>query len=181
MRKYVLLPIWAVICVGFIYLANCSKPLDANDIGLASPDTIFVTDTITFSDTLYADTTFIDTLIIDTLIIDTLYIDTTIVDTVYIDSMFCARLSSHRQEIAWLLFNQEGLYRLEFRAITERIRRSQTLVIDIEGEIYSWRPADNNELFIEQYLDQHAIVRVASVPPHAYGQAIDICLRVRKP
>ena len=179
MRKYVLLPIWAVICVGFIYLANCSKPLDIDEIIQAPPDTIFVSDTITFTDTLYTDTTFIDTLIIDTLIIDTLYIDTTIVDTVYIDSMFCARLSSHRQEIVWLLFNQEGLYQLEFLAITERIRHSQTIAIDIDGQIYSWRPGESNELLIEQYLDQYAVIRIVSVPPHAYGQAIDICLRVR--
>ena len=181
MKKLILFSIWGLISAVFLYLVNCSKPLDINEIEQAYPDTVFVSDTITFTDTLYADTTFIDTLIIDTLIIDTLYIDTTIVDTVFIDSMYCARLSSHRQEIVWILFNQEGTYRLDFLAVAERIRRSQTLLIDIDGQSYSWQPANDNELFIEQHLDQYAIVRIASIPPHAYGQAIDVCLRVRAP
>ncbi|UCC79698.1 MAG: hypothetical protein JSW64_15775, partial [Candidatus Zixiibacteriota bacterium] len=140
MKKLILFLIWAVIFIGLLYLANCSKPLDVDEIIQAPPDTVFVSDTVTFTDTLYADTTFIDTLIIDTLIIDTLYIDTTIVDTVFIDSVYCARLSSHRQEIVWILFNQPGTYQLDFLAIAERIRRSQTLVIDIDGSSYSWCP-----------------------------------------
>jgi len=168
MKKLILLSIWGFVSFGFLYLANCSKPLDIDEIIQAPPDTVFVSDTIIFTDTLYSDTTFVDTL----------FIDTTFVDTIYIDTMFCARLSSHRQEIVWMLFNQEGLYQLEFLAITERIRHSQTLVIDIDGQSFSWRPADNNELLIEQNLDQYAAIRIISVPPHAYGQAIDICLRV---
>jgi hypothetical protein len=179
MRKIIILFIWLIANLGFLFLVNCSKPLDTDEIIQMPPDTIFVSDTITFTDTLYADTTFIDTLIIDTLIIDTLFIDTTIVDTVFIDSMFCARLSSHRQEIVWILFNQSGTYQLDFLAIAERIRRSQTLAVNIDGQSYSWCPADDDELYIEQYLDQYAIIRITSIPPHAYGQPIDICVRVR--
>jgi len=152
MKKLILLSIWGFVSFGFLYLANCSKPLDIDEIIQAPPDTVFVSDTIIFTDTLYSDTTFVDTL----------FIDTTFVDTIY-------------QEIVWMLFNQEGLYQLEFLAITERIRSSQTLVIDIDGQSFSWRPADNNELLIEQNLDQYAAIRIISVPPHAYGQAIDIC------
>lgn len=177
----IILFLWLTASMGFLYLAHCSKPLDIDEILQAPPDTIFVSDTVTFTDTLYADTTFIDTLIIDTLIIDTLYIDTTIVDTVFIDSMFCARLSSHRQEIVWILFNQPGTYQLDFLAITERIRRSQTLIIDIDGSNYSWRPGVQFEFSVEQDLDQYAVIRIMSTPPHAYGQAIDICLRAQQP
>lgn len=181
MKKYILLFIWTVICAIFLYLANCSKPLDITRVQESAPDTVFVSDTVTFTDTLYTDTTFIDTLYVDTTTIDTLYVDTTFVDTVYIDSMFCARLSSHRQEIVWILFNQPGTYQLDFLAIAERIRRSQTLVIDIGGSSYSWRPGLELEFSVEQDLGQNAVIRVMSTPPHAYGQAIDICLRVRRP
>jgi hypothetical protein len=175
MRKIIILFLWLITCAGFLYLSNCSRPLDIDRIIEASPDTVFI------SDTLYNDTTIIDTLIVDTLIIDTLIIDSTIVDTVFIDSMFCARLSSHRREIVWILFNQPGTYRLDFLAIAERIRRSQTLEINIDGTAYSWRPADNFEFSVEQNLGRYAVIRIESTPAHAYGQAIDICLRVSEP
>jgi hypothetical protein len=175
MKNYISFTLWAAICAGFIYLANCSKPLDIDRIQEISPDTVFVSDTIIFTDT-----TIVDTVIIDTTIIDTVYIDTTFIDTVYVDSMYCARLSSHRQEIVWILFNQPGTYQLEFLAIAERIRRSQSLVIDIDGTSYTWQPGINFEFSIEQNLDQYAVIRVTSTPPHAYGQAIDICLNVKE-
>jgi hypothetical protein len=175
MRKMIVLFVWLTASVVFIYLANCSRPLDIDRIIEAGPDTVFV------SDTVYNDTTIIDTLIIDTLIIDTLIIDTLIVDTVYIDSMYCGRLSSHRQEIVWILFNQPGNYRLDFLAIAERIRRSQTLEINIDGNSYSWRPGDNFEFSVEQNLGRYAVIRIKSMPAHAYGQPIDICLRVSEP
>jgi len=179
MRKMFVLFVWLSVSAGFLYLMNCSKPLDIERIKETGPDTIFITDTLT--DTLYNDTTIIDTLIIDTLIIDTLIIDSTIVDTIYIDSMFCARLSSHRREIVWILFNEPGLYQLDFLAIAERIRRSQTLNVDIDGQVYSWIPAEDFHFSVEQTLGQYAVIRITSTPAHAYGQAIDICLRVSEP
>jgi hypothetical protein len=179
MRKMMVLFVWLSAGAGFIYLANCSKPLDIDRIADTGPDTVFISDTIT--DTLYDDTTIIDTLIVDTLIIDTLIIDSTIVDTIYIDSMFCARLSAHRREIVWILFNQPGTYRLDFLAIAERIRRSQTLNVNIDGHTYSWIPADNFHYWVEQDLGQYAVIRITSTPAHAYGQAIDICLSVSEP
>lgn len=181
MKKIVLIFIWLAAALGFLYLANCSKPLDIDRIVETGPDTVYVSDTVTITDTLYNDTTIIDTLIVDTLIVDTLIIDSTIVDTVYVDSMFCARLSSHRQEIVWILFNQPGTYQLDFLAIAQRIRRSQTLELNIDDSSYSWRPADNFEFSVEQNLGQYAVIRIKSTPAHAYGQAIDICLRVSEP
>jgi hypothetical protein len=170
MKKSILIASWVLIGAGFIYLSNCSKPLEINEIGGISPDTIFVHDTVT--DTLYNDTTIVDTVIIDT----------TLVDTVFVDSMFCARLSSHRQEIVWMLFNDPGSYVLDFQMITERIRNPQTLVIDIDGQQYSWTISNNSrEMSIETDLERNALIRIMTVPPHAYGQAIDICLRVSVP
>ncbi len=170
MKKLILSLIWVVISAGFIYLVNCSKPLDVSKI-IQETDTVFVSDTIIFSDTLYADTTFIDTL----------YIDSTIIDTVIVDTMFCARLNSQRQEIVWMLFNQEGQFHLELQTLTERIRGSQTLLIDINGAQFQWEPADNRELEIDINLERNTIIRITTTPPHAYGQAIDICLRIRAP
>ena len=179
MKRLLPILIWGAISAGCLYYLNCARPLDITEADEMFPDTIFVSDTVTFTDTLYSDTTFIDTLIIDTLIVDTLYIDTTIVDTVYIDSLFCARLGSHRQEIVWMLFNQEGLYRLEFQATAERIRRPQILVIDIDHQQYQWNLSTDLDFIMELNLENHATIRITSVPPHAYGQSIDICLRAR--
>jgi hypothetical protein len=181
MKRVILIALWAFAGLGFLYLSNCSRPLDIDRIVNSPPDTVFVSDTVIFNDTLFTDTTIIDTVIIDTTIIDTVYVDTTFIDTVYIDSMYCARLSSHRQEVVWILFNQPGTYQLDFLAITERIRRSQTLTVDIDGTTYSWRPGIDFEFSVEQTIGQYAIIRVSSEAPHAYGQAIDICLNIKEP
>ena len=118
----------------------------------------------------------------DTIIFtDTLYVDTLYIDTIYADTMPCARLNSHRQEIVWLLFNQEERYRLEFLAATEQIRQSQILVIDIDEERYYWDLSDSMNFTIERDFAELTTIRITSQQPHAYGQAIDICLRVREP
>jgi len=166
MKKIILFLICAVISAGFVYLAKCSKPLNINEIDQVTPDTLYVTDTIVF---------------IDTIFVDTIFIDTIYVDTIFADTLFCARLSSHRQEVVWMIFNQEGLYRLEFQAMPERIQPSQTLIIDIDGQRFPWTPSDSRDFFLETDLEQNALIRITSSPPHAYGQAIDICLRVRVP
>ncbi len=105
-----------------------------------------------------------------------------VVDTLIIaDTMFCARLNSQRQEIVWMLQNQDGYFSLEFVAAIERVGNSQTLMIDIDDQQFHWRLAEDPRLMIEMYFEQDAIIRITSIPPHAYGQAIDICLRVRAP
>jgi len=166
MKKLILFSICAITSAGFMYLANCSKPLDINDIDQTTLDTLYVSDTITFIDTVY---------------VDTIFVDTTFVDTIFVDTLFCARLSSHRQEVVWMLFNQEGFYQLEFQALPERIHHLQTLIIDVDGQRFSWVPSDNQKFIIETDLEQNALIRIASVPPHAYGQAIDICLSISAP
>lgn len=176
MKRFVLFLIWAAINIGFLGLLNCSRPLDIDRITQPSADTVFVPDTIIFNDTLY-----VDTLYTDTIYVDTLYADTIYADTIYADTMLCARLDSHRQEIVWLLFNQEQLYRLEFLAATERIRDSQIVVIDIDEEQYYWDLSGSLNFSIERNLDELAIIRITSQQPHSYGQAIDICLRVGEP
>ncbi len=145
MKKLILFSVWVVSCVGFLYLMNCSKPLDSIvKYGQTDSDTVFAVDTI-----------------------------------IVVDSTYCARLNSQRQEIVWILFNQEGLFHLEFEAITERDNDSRTLVIDLNDQQYIWPLAEYHGFILEQNLEQNTHVRIVSDPPHAYGQAIDICLSVR--
>jgi hypothetical protein len=102
-----------------------------------------------------------------------------VIDTVVVaDTMFCGQLGSHRQEIVWLLQNEEGHFALEFMGETEREFRSQTLLIDIDDQQFWWHLAENSELMTEQELGRDASIRITSIPPHAYGQAIDICLKL---
>jgi hypothetical protein len=102
-----------------------------------------------------------------------------VIDTVVVaDTMFCGRLSSHRQEIVWLLQNEEGRFVLEFMVEVEREVRSQTLLIDIDDQQFWWHLAENSKFTTEQELGQDASIRITSIPPHAYGQAIDICLKL---
>ena len=104
----------------------------------------------------------------------------TVIDTITLDdTMFCAKLNFYRKEIVWMFHNQEGLFRLEFVAAPEREHSSQTLLIDIDERQFLWHLADSLEFIIEQDLEQDATIRITSVPPHAYGRAIDICLSVR--
>ena len=157
MKKLILFSIWVFICAGFQFLMNCSKPLDSiNENGQFPADT--VTDTVAVIDTI--------------VVIDTISVA---------DTMFCARLNSQRQEIVWMLQNQEGYFSLEFVAAIEREPNSQTLMIDIDGQQFQWRLAEDLTFMIEMYFEQDAIIRITSNPPHAYGQAVDICLRVRAP
>ncbi len=103
-----------------------------------------------------------------------------VVDTlIFADTMFCARLNSQRQEIVWMLQNQEGYFSLEFVAAIERELNSQTLMLDIDDQQFQWRLAEDPRFMIEGYFEQDAIIRITSNPPHAYGQAVDICLSVR--
>ncbi|MEE9554963.1 MAG: hypothetical protein V3W18_11755 [candidate division Zixibacteria bacterium] len=105
-----------------------------------------------------------------------------VIDTLIMaDTMFCARLNSHRQEIVWMLQNQEGYLSLEFVAEIERVLNSQALMIDIDDQQFQWYPSADLRFIIDGDLEQNASIRIWSTPPHAYGQPIDICLRVRAP
>lgn len=163
MKKVILFSAWAVVFAGIQLLTNCSKPLDSIDENGQIPgDT--VTDTIVVFDTV---------VVIDTVVV---------VDTISVgDTTFCARLNSHRKEIVWMIGNDEGLYNLEFSVIREREDPSQILVINIDDQQLFWPPSEYSEFIVDQYLGQNAIVRIESIPPHSYGHAIDICLRVRAP
>ncbi len=149
MKKLILFSAWAVLFTGIQFLTNCSKPLESID-----EDGQIPADTVT-----------------DTVVV---------VDTIIVaDTMFCARLDSHRKEIVWMIDNDEGLYSLEFSEIRERDDPSQILVIDIDDQRLFWPLSEYTEFIVDQNLGQNAIVRIESIPPYAYGHAIDICLRVK--
>ena len=80
-----------------------------------------------------------------------------------------------------MLQNQEGYLSLEFAAAIERVLNSQALMIDIDDQQFQWCLSEDLRFMIERDLEQNASIRIRSIPPHAYGQAIDICLRVRAP
>jgi hypothetical protein len=170
MKRIVLLSI-PVVFAGLLLAFSCSKPLDTERITQGGTDTVFVSDTLIFTDTLYQDTLYIDTLYSDTLYFDTLFVDT----------LLCGRLSSHRQEIVWLLFNKEGDCGFEFMASVQRVRDPQVLVVDIDSERYLWDLADGLQFAVEQEIGAFAAVRITSEQPHAFGQGVDICLRITSP
>ena len=179
MRRISTIAVWIILFTGFVYFSNCSRPLDINDIGQGSPDTIFVTDTL-YSDSVIVDTLVVDTLIIDTLIIDTLVIDTLYFDSSRVDTMYCGRLDSHRHNIVWLLFNDEGLHELEFLGAVEGITCIPNIIIEVDGECYTWDISEGTYYSIEQFIEPYAMVKISTDPPHAYGRSIDICMRVTK-
>jgi hypothetical protein len=150
-KKLILFSAWAVGFIGIQLLTSCSKPLESINENGQIPADT-VTDTV---------------VVVDTIIVA--------------DTMFCARLNSHRKEIVWMIRNHEGLFRLEFSAITDRENDSRTLVINIDDQRLFWHLSQYSEFIAGQNLKQDAIVRIESIPPHSYGQAIDICLRVRAP
>jgi hypothetical protein len=166
-KKVILFSAWAVLFTGIQLLTNCSKPLESIDENDQIPgdtvtDTIVVFDTVAVFDTV---------VVIDTVVV---------VDTISVaDTAFCARLNSHRKEIVWMIGNDEGLYSLEFSAISERENHSRTLVISIDDQQFFWHLSEYSEFIADQNLEQNAIVRIESIPPPSYGHAIDICLRVR--
>jgi hypothetical protein len=127
MKKLIAISFWAIVCLGYLYMMNCSKPLDSvNHTQLANADSLYVADTIIVGDTI-----------------------------IVVDTMYCGRLNAQRQEIVWMLFNQEGLYQLEFAAISERLNDTRTLVIDINDQEFYWMLEDNLEFIIEQNLNEN--------------------------
>jgi hypothetical protein len=159
MKKLILFSFWMLSVTGFLYMTNCSKPLDSIDnTGHAYFDTLYVADTI---------------IVVDTVVV---------VDTIVVaDSMYCGRLNAQRQEIVWILQGQEGLFFLDFAAITSREGDSRVLIISIDDQQYSWPLDDYLELTLEQDLYENTLITITSEPPHAYGQAVDICMSLRSP
>jgi hypothetical protein len=146
----------AIICAlytGFT-LFSCTKPLEGPlEDNEFPPDTIYVTDTLTFTDTVII-----------------------VIPDTGSAQMQCGRLNSHRKELVWMFRNEPGVYSMDFRAIVEYDNPSRLIVIDIDGEQHFWHLNETLEYIIEPTLGDDAVVRVSTIPPHAYGHAIDICL-----
>jgi hypothetical protein len=139
-------------------ISDCSQPLESPfENGQNSPDTIIITDTVRITDTT------------EIIIPDT-----------GSSQILCARLSSHRKEIVWMFRNDPGAYSLDFRAAVERDNPSRTIVIDIGQQRYFWPLLESLEYLIEPELEQDATIKITSIPPHAFGQAIDICLIIER-
>lgn len=141
-----------------------------------SVDTIFATDTIILADTITITDTLVDTVVDTILQTDTVII----VDTLTISPTYCARLSCFQKKVIWLLQNHAGTYRLEFVASGDNRMPKHRLIVKIGGEQYEWLPNDNPELILELDLDESAKVLIYSATPHAYGHALDICLKVEE-
>lgn len=200
MKRLILLLLLALSIIGMQAIIDCSKPLDSYAV-VPDPDpdpktkdtiyiydTLFVTDTVITVDTIFGyDTTFIydtifdgDTIILVDTIVDTvIQADTIIIiDTLSISPTYCASLSFYQKTITWMLQNQSGRYRLEFVASGDNNDPKEKLVIEIDGDTFEWRPYDNPEIVLELDLDDDARTLIYSLTPHAFGHALDICLKV---
>jgi len=168
MKNFAVVVVWAVLFALFQLLMNCAEPLETTRP--VAPDTVVVLDTVIISEPPET------VIVVDTLF----FMDTVIV--VLPDSgssaTFCARLSAHQPEIVWLLLNEAGQYLLQFEASAEQSHPEQVLVVEIDGSSYQWYPAETAEYTIEVDLERHATIRITTIPPHAFGHAIDICLVV---
>ncbi len=206
MRKLIpLLSLTAVFLSGQLFL-NCSSPLESINDGQPTPppppDTTFIFDTVTETDTVALDTVALDTVVQkDTVVLhdtvtqtDTVtQIDTvtqtdtiTIVDTIIIiepdttgTNRFCGNLSAHQQQIVWLFKNNSGNYRLEFVASTEQDKPPKDLEIDIDGQVFMWSPTQNMELTLEHELIKDATIKIISTSPHSRGHTVTVCLTAR--
>lgn len=183
MRKLILLAVCAIVFIGVQFLVNCSDPLENGSLAPVPPaepevDTIYRFDTVVV---MVFDSVFhVDSLIrIDSIFhVDTVFIVDN--DTIESSRMVCARLASSQQEIVWMFRNPDGVYRLEFSASTESGRPTQTLSVNIDGQLFEWSPGKNAEFIIALHLRPNAIVRITSNNPGAFGHAIDVCLTMSK-
>jgi hypothetical protein len=152
-------------------------------------DTVIVVDSTGITDTIIV----IDTVIVvdpDTTIIHdtTVIVDTiTIVDTVIVTPPdtseaieICGQLSSARHSLSWLFANDAGMYRLEFRALTEKLKPTQVLVVSINGETFEWTPSIDPDITLDRNLTAHSTVTITAKNPAAFGHGVDICLWLTK-
>ena len=204
MKRLILLLLLAVSILGSQAIINCSKPFDPDRVTIDPDpdpnnqdtvfifDTVFVIDTIITIDTIFGGDTIIvvdtfivtDTIIaVDTIILtDTLTITDTviIVDTLIISPTYCASLSSSQKTVTWMLQNHAGTYSLEFQASGDNNDPKEILLVEIDGVLHEWRPYDNPKMALELNLDESAIAVISAKSPHAFGHALDICLKVDK-
>lgn len=159
MKRLLSFSVWAFLLAAMQLLGNCSRPLESvSEEGFASPETVIVVDTVTYVDTVVV-----------------------VVPDSSGSQILCGRLFSHQQEIVWIFPGWEGLFRLDFAAIAERGHPRQTLAVDIEDQQFLWRLAESTEFSTIENLEHDTSVRISSVPPYAFGHAIDICLSVGEP
>lgn len=171
MKKHIILAGLLVAFAGFQIFINCSDPLERSDIKGPFPsgpihdvDTVFSVDTIFVTDTLS-------------------YVDTVVViqpDTSG-SPWVCSRIESNKREIVWMFRNEEGLLLLEFAASLESDHPRQILTLDIDGQEYTWNPAEKPELIKELDLGQNMTIKITPKKPPSLGHAIDVCLTVSTP
>jgi hypothetical protein len=164
-KRIIILAIFVVMITGIQFLVNCSNPLETtgqNNADQVVPgvdvDTVIVTDTVTFVDTVTVHEP-----------------DPGDWQTV------CSILRANLHEIVWLFRNQEGLFHLEFVASAEREFSSRRLVVNIDGEEFLWSPADAPMFSRTIYLQQEASIRIMPDPPCRLGHEVDVCLTVSIP
>lgn len=149
-------------------------------------DTLVVTDTVTVTDSVVVSDTV--TVTDSIFVTDTLHVNDTIVvtDTVVVEipdtsacsNSFCSNLSSHQQNIVWLLDNNAGRYRLEFTGEAERDKPLQEVTITVDNRQYKWSPATDATFNIDLHLGDDAKVELSVDKPPAYGHALSVCLKV---
>ncbi|PKK83044.1 MAG: hypothetical protein CVT49_10445 [candidate division Zixibacteria bacterium HGW-Zixibacteria-1] len=163
MKRIIVLAALSILCMVVNFCVNCSNPLDIENVAPPSRftgvDTIYNLDTLNTSDT---------TIIVDTVIV--------VVHDTTGSQIICSRIDCNQKEIVWMFRNAEGSHKLEFVAFTEEDQPCQKLVVDVDGQEFSWKPVENPELIMEQDLNQNATIRISSTNPKALGHAIYICL-----
>ena len=145
----------------------------------STTDTIFVIDTVIQTDTI------IDSVIDTVIVFDT--VSDTIIDTLIIiepdtngTMILCSQISSCNKEIVWLFRNAEGMFHLEFVAEAADEFGKRTLIVEIEGHKYMWKPEIDREFIIDRYLSANATIHIYPDKPLAFGHSIDICLTMTR-
>ena len=144
----------------------------------STTDTIFVIDTVIQTDTVID--SFIDTVIL----IDT--VSDTIIDTLIIiepdtsGMVLCSQISACNKEIVWVFSNAEGIFHLEFVAEPSDAFVKRTLIVEIEGDKYMWKPEINRELTIDRHLPANATINIYPDKPLAFGHSVDVCLTMTR-
>lgn len=191
MRIKIVPTLWITLLVIVQLFVNCSNPLEDSESNTPNPnpaiDTLFVFDTVLVFDTVsISDTiTIIDTLaFVDTLIfVDTVFtVDTVIVvdpDSTGLNTV-CGRIACNQKEIVWMFHNSPGDFKLEFSVSTASDHPIQHLIVDIDGEQFSWNAQEEREIILNLSLDLHAIINIESTKPPAYGHPIDVCLTITR-
>lgn len=167
MKRFILFLLVASLwCVAHSFV-GCADPMQNVTQSPAPPpgathDTVSTVDTVVVIDTVIQ---------VDTVIV--------VVPDTGTSTQLCSRIGSGQHEIVWILQDQDGLYTLDFVAMVARDQPVQSVVVDIDGKKFSWSPSKNPEFVTIQHLSPHAVIRIFSTQPCAFGHPIDICLAVR--